>query len=130
MNPFIFLATTTSTTNSASTGWQANSITGALESDAFNNVSNTISQTGNSAIYLGMMIIGFLGVIGLLIACAGIMFGNSVTRSDQKTKLLWILVALIIAFGAIAIVGLAQVIGSGLFSTGTTTASLSMPFVT
>lgn len=129
MNPFIFLAANTNTANSAATGWQANSITGALESDAFNNVSNTISQTGNSAIYLGMMIIGFLGVIGLLIACAGIMFGNSMMRSEQKTKLLWIFVALILAFGAISIVGLTQVIGSGLFSTGTTTASLIMPFM-
>lgn len=103
-------------TLASASGWQANSITGGLVNNAFTNVSNSIESTGNSLVYILMMIIGFVGVIGLGIAVLKIMIGNSMTKSAAKGELLWILVAGIIGFGAMSIIGLLQTIGGGLFT--------------
>ena len=103
--------------------WQVNgNLTGAKnDGGAFDNLSNSISTTGNSLVYILMMIIGFVGVIGLGIAVIKIMVGGAQTKSEAKGSLFWILVAAVIGFGAMAIIGVAQTIGSGLLGAGSNT---------
>lgn len=93
-------------------------ITGSMQDDgAFGNVTTAISTGGNSLIYIVMMLVGFVGVIGIGIVSLKLMVGGAQTKGAAKGDIGWILVALLIGFGAIAIVGLVQGIASGLFTT-------------
>ncbi len=96
------------------TGWSVMTGIQPSEGTGFSDISSKISSTGNSLVYIMMMIIGFVGVIGLGIAGIKIMVGGAATKSEAKGSLFWILVAAVIGFGAIAIIGLMQTIGSGL----------------
>ena len=91
-------------------------ITGGT-SEAFGNLNNNIQDAGNGMVYIMMMLIGFIGVIGLGIAAIKVMVGGAATKSEAKGSLFWILVALIVGFGAIAIVGTLQTVGNCLFNT-------------
>ena len=102
--------------NASGTTWSASSITGA-QGNSFNGITNTVQDAGNGLVYIVMMIIGFAGVIGLGIAVLKIMLGDSATKSQAKGALFWILVAAIIGFAAIGIIGMAQTIGQSLFVT-------------
>lgn len=91
-------------------------ITGDMAADgAFSTTQEAIKGAGNSVIYILMMIVGFTAVIGLLIAVMKIMVGGASTKNEAKGSLFWILIAGIIGFGAMGIVGLLQTIGLGLF---------------
>ena len=114
-NIFGLLATGNAAAGNTGT-WQANSITGGLQNNSFNNIANTVEGTGNSLVYIMMMVIGFVGIIGLGIAVVKIMAGGSNTKAEAKGSLFWIIVAAIIGFGSIAIIGLLQTIGAGLFT--------------
>lgn len=93
-------------------------ITGSMQDGgAFGNVTTAISTGGNSLIYIVMMLVGFVGVIGIGIVSLKLMVGGAQTKGAAKGDIGWILVALLIGFGAIAIVGLVQGIASGLFTT-------------
>ncbi len=94
-------------------GWSVSQISPS-EGEGFSAISGKISSTGNSLVYIMMMIIGFVGVIGLGIAVIKIMVGGAATKSEAKGSLFWILVAAVVGFGAIAIIGLMQTIGQGL----------------
>lgn len=101
--------------NTTANTWNASSITGE-KGNGFENFSNSIQAGGNSIVYILMMIVGFGLVIGLIVAALKIALGGSATKTDGKGSLLWILVAGIIAFGAMGIVGAIQAVGSGLFT--------------
>lgn len=101
--------------NTTANTWNASSITGE-KGNGFDNFSNSIQAGGNSIVYILMMIVGFGLVIGLIVAALKIALGGSATKTDGKGSLLWILVAGIIAFGAMGIVGAIQAVGSGLFA--------------
>lgn len=95
--------------------WSVTNITGA-QGNSFSSVTNAVQDTGNGLVYIFMMIIGFAGVIGLGIAVLKIMLGDSATKSQAKGALFWILVAAIVGFGAIGIIGMTQTIGQNLFT--------------
>jgi len=101
--------------NTAVNTWNATSITGA-KGNGFENFSNSIEAGGNSIVYIMMMFVGFGLVIGLIVAAIKIALGGSTAKTEGKGSILWILIAGIIAFGAIGIVGAVQAIGSGLFT--------------
>lgn len=110
----ILLADGENSTNAVNT-WNASSITGA-KGNGFENFSNSIEAGGNSIVYIMMMFVGFGLVIGLIVAAIKIALGGSTAKTEGKGSLLWILIAGIIAFGAIGIVGAVQAVGSGLFT--------------
>ena len=110
----ILLADGENNTNAVNT-WNASSITGA-KGNGFENFSNSIEAGGNSVVYIMMMFVGFGLVIGLIVAAIKIALGGSAAKTEGKGSLLWILIAGIIAFGAIGIVGAVQAVGSGLFT--------------
>lgn len=110
----ILLADGENNTNAVNT-WNASSITGA-KGNGFENFSNSIEAGGNSIVYIMMMFVGFGLVIGLIVAAIKIALGGSTAKTEGKGSLLWILIAGIIAFGAIGIVGAVQAVGSGLFT--------------
>lgn len=110
----ILLADGENSTNAVNT-WNASSITGA-KGNGFENFSNSIEAGGNSIVYIMMMFVGFGLVIGLIVAAIKIALGGSAAKTEGKGSLLWILIAGIIAFGAIGIVGAVQAVGSGLFT--------------
>ena len=110
----ILLADGENNTNAVNT-WNASSITGA-KGNGFENFSNSIEAGGNSIVYIMMMFVGFGLVIGLIVAAIKIALGGSTAKTEGKGSLLWILIAGIIAFGAIGFVGAVQAVGSGLFT--------------
>ena len=95
--------------NTAVNTWNA-------KGNGFENFSNSIEAGGNSIVYIMMMFVGFGLVIGLIVAAIKIALGGSTAKTEGKGSILWILIAGIIAFGAIGIVGAVQAIGSGLFT--------------
>ncbi len=96
--------------------FDAGSITGEMSGDGFSSTTEALENAGNSAVYIGMMIVGFIAVIGLLIAVLKIMVGGSMQKNEAKGSLFWICVAGIVGFGAIGIVGLLQTVGQSLFT--------------
>ena len=100
----------------SSSTWQVGgNITGGLENNSFTNITTTVQTTGNSIVYILMMVIGFVGVIGFGIAAVKIMVGGSNTKATAKGDIFWIIVAAVLGFGAMAIIGLLQTVGVGLF---------------
>lgn len=100
-----------------SSTWQVkDNITGGLQNNSFQNLTNTVQTTGNSLVYILMMIVGFVGVIGFGIAAVKIMVGGSAAKAEAKGSVFWIVVAAIIGFGAMSIIGLLQTVGAGLFT--------------
>ncbi len=97
--------------------FDAGSMINGETSEAFGNLNNNIQSAGNGMVYIMMMLIGFIGVIGLGIAAIKVMVGGAATKSEAKGSLFWILIALIVGFGAIAIVGTLQTVGNCLFNT-------------
>lgn len=90
-------------------------ITGAKSGSDFDNITTSIENGGNNIIYIMMMVGGFIAAIGLGVAFIKIMAGGSVTKSEAKSQLLWIIGAGIGIFAVVGIVGVLYSIGSGLF---------------
>lgn len=100
---------------SAQTWDASNGISGAA-SNGFSNITGAVQNTGNGVIYIMMMLVGFVGVVGLMIAVLKIMVGGAGTKSEAKGSLFWIIVAAIIGFGAMGIIGMLQTVGLNLFN--------------
>lgn len=99
--------------NTLATTFDMSQITGA-DTGMLSDVTSKVRDAGNSAIYLVMTIIGIVGVLGLGVAVLKIIFGGASTKSDAKGQLIWILIACIIGFGALAIVGMCKTISENL----------------
>ena len=89
--------------------------------DIFKDVTETVESAGAS-LYKLLMVVGVIGfVVSLIFAGLSLAFTrNSNKRGEEKSNLLWIFVGMVVVFGAMAIIGLAQNVGVTLNSTPTT----------
>ena len=85
------------------------------EKDIFKDVTDTVKSAGSS-LYSLLMVVGVIGfVVSLIFAGLSLAFTrNSNKRGEEKSNLLWIFVGMIVVFGAMAIIGLAQNVGGTL----------------
>lgn len=100
------------------------SVTGFLDDtptkDIFKDVTETVESAGAS-LYKLLMVVGVIGfVVSLIFAGLSLAFTrNSNKRGEEKSNLLWIFVGMVVVFGAMAIIGLAQNVGVTLNNTPT-----------
>lgn len=92
------------------------------EGGIFSGVTETVESAGAS-LYRLLMVVGVIGfIVSLIFAGLSLAFTrNSNKRGEEKSNLLWIFIGMIIVFGAMAIIGLAQNVGGTLGNTTPTT---------
>lgn len=91
--------------------------TGNAESDPIlGNATKSAKALGNSIYGLVFYIVIMAASIAILIVALKILFGGSQGKAEGKTNLLWIVVAIAIAAGAISIVKLIASGTAGLFN--------------
>lgn len=90
-------------------------ITGAQDPN-MGTLSDTVEKTGNGFIYIAITIIAVLAVLALIIAAGKVMVGSAVQKSEGKNSLFWVIIAAVIAFGAIGIITLAAAMSGTFFN--------------
>ena len=82
--------------------------------DTFDDLTNTVKQTGNSLyqLVLAGSIVGLLIAI-VLVGFAFFMTKNATKKDESKSHLLWVVIGGAIVFGAPSIIGLIYSIGQG-----------------
>lgn len=90
-------------------------ITGAQDPN-MGTISTSIENTGNGLIYIGMTLVAVIGVLALLLAAGKIMLGGAVQKSEGKNSLFWVILAAVVAFGAIGIIALAATMSGTFFN--------------
>lgn len=92
---------------------------GSIESGgAFADVTSTVDNVGGGAYHIVFRVIVFVFLIGLMIAGVALFFSNSANRSEQKSNIIWKVVGVIIAFGAISILVFFSTASANIFSAG------------
>lgn len=87
----------------------------ANDTGVFNEINTKVKGAGTSAYNLVFAAISFVVVIGLLIALAKLFLSNSATREENKSSIVWKIVAGIAIFGVVGIVNLISAVSKGFF---------------
>lgn len=112
----IMVANGTGTGSGSSVGTDVMTrITGAQDPN-MGTISTSIENTGNGLIYISMTIIAVLAVLALLLASGKIMLGGSVLKAEGKSSLVWVILAAVVAFGAIGIIAMTATMSGTFFN--------------
>lgn len=112
----IMVANGTGTGSGSSVGTDVmTKITGAQDPN-MGTISTSIENTGNGLIYIGMTLVAVIAVLALLLASGKIMLGGAVQKSEGKNSLFWVILAAVVAFGAIGIIALAATMSGTFFN--------------
>lgn len=82
----------------------------------FDSLTNTVKQTGGS-FYQLLMAIGVIGLMAIIIICAlRLAAAGSGKRAEALEQIIWVVVAGVILFGVVSIIGIVGTIGANLGS--------------
>ena len=82
----------------------------------FGNLETTVTNVGISSYRLVYLAATFIFVVGAIISLIKFFMANSNERNEQKTDLVWKVIAIICAFGTVGMITLFATTGSGLFT--------------
>lgn len=90
-------------------------VTGSAGASSLGDVETKVQGIGNGAYRIAFMVAIFVFVIGLVIAGIQVFFSNAANRAEQKSNLIWKVIGVIVAMGAVAIIIFLATASTGIF---------------